>query len=292
MARAPASRVAKLRLADDIGIDEISRRSARRKYRRCADRTPFGRHAGIDAPDHRRERACPDAVSRTCRIRSQLTVSPPTKRTLPALRRSSASAGDIARWLSRVITAQLAGCPRRASPPAPTPTQATRSRRTLDDSTLRTLLGLSSGSRCRRLARPPRGRNDPTELVKDYLPDAASPPSSPASTYAVHGRRPAAQLARAGRFAHFRLKRRSSRQCVGEARRLRIKPGAQPGEIGGPERSGFLDHRAIDRASSRSASRCMVRVRRRHAAIDAQHRIGYGGARQSARIAAHRSWVW
>ena len=58
---------------------------------------------------------------------------------------------------------------------------------------------------------------------------------------------------------------------VGEFCGLGIDAGLQPGEIGGAECRGFLDHRAIDRRVEQIGEALHGPVRGGHAAVDAQH---------------------
>src|SRR5882762_6069922 len=63
----------------------------------------------------------------------------------------------------------------------------------------------------------------------------------------LHRPRPARKLALARCRAHRRLEAVFQPPVIGKLRRLGIDAGGKPREIGGAERGGFLDHRAIDR---------------------------------------------
>ena len=95
-----------------------------------------------------------------------------------------------------------------------------------------------------------------------------------ARQHPLHRPRPARQLPLPRRLAHRRLEAMLQPPVVGEFCGLGIDAGLQPGEIGGAERGGFLDHRAIDRRVEQIGEALHGPVRRGHAAVDAEHDVG------------------
>ena len=108
----------------------------------------------------------------------------------------------------------------------------------------------------------------------------------------LHRPRPARQLPLPRRRTHRRLEAAFQPPVVGKFCGLGIDAGRKPREIGGAECGGFLDHRAIDRRVQQIGEALHGPVRRRHAAVDAQHGVAALASGQSARIAAQRSQVW